>query len=178
MATNIHTNNNFRNVGMLEIVNEPIQNPNSVGDMRSSYYPNAFTVSPSLSFPLPRITSSLTSKLAHPCRRIRPRGHKQQLPAHPNDEQPLGLRRPHTVPDRRLFRRLRRPPLPKMEWDPHHASLVHQHLLQRQPRRQLADHRRRIFPQRARRCAVDCGLGSEYAASVLQPVVRSASHGV
>jgi len=43
MTTNIHTNNNFRNVGMLEIVNEPVQNSNSVGAMRSSYYPNAFT---------------------------------------------------------------------------------------------------------------------------------------
>jgi glucan endo-1,6-beta-glucosidase len=43
MATNIHTNSNFRNVGMLEIVNEPVQNAGSVGAMRSSYYPNAFS---------------------------------------------------------------------------------------------------------------------------------------
>jgi glucan endo-1,6-beta-glucosidase len=44
MATNIHTDSNFRNVGMLEIINEPIQNSNSVGTMRSTYYPNAFAV--------------------------------------------------------------------------------------------------------------------------------------
>ncbi|KAH8691658.1 putative endo-beta-1,6-glucanase [Talaromyces proteolyticus] len=43
MTTNIHTNNNFRNVGMLEIANEPVQDPNSVGELTSSYYPNAFT---------------------------------------------------------------------------------------------------------------------------------------
>ncbi|RFU34687.1 hypothetical protein B7463_g1653, partial [Scytalidium lignicola] len=39
----IHTNTNYRNVGMIEIVNEPVQNSNSVGDMRSYYYPQAFT---------------------------------------------------------------------------------------------------------------------------------------
>lgn len=44
MTTNIHTNNNFRNVGMLEIVNEPIQDANQVASMRTSYYPNAFKV--------------------------------------------------------------------------------------------------------------------------------------
>ncbi|KAL1970318.1 hypothetical protein VTN77DRAFT_5478 [Rasamsonia byssochlamydoides] len=43
MTTNIHTNNNFRNVGMLEIVNEPLQNPDQVATMRTSYYPNAFS---------------------------------------------------------------------------------------------------------------------------------------
>jgi predicted RNA-binding protein with PUA-like domain len=46
MATNIHSNNNFRNVGMLEIVNEPVQDSTQVGDMRSSYYPDAFSVRP------------------------------------------------------------------------------------------------------------------------------------
>lgn len=44
MANLIHTNSNYRNVGMLELVNEPIQNPDSVGTMRSTYYPNAFSV--------------------------------------------------------------------------------------------------------------------------------------
>lgn len=44
MTTNIHSNDNFRNVGMLEIVNEPVQDSTQVGDMRSSYYPNAFSV--------------------------------------------------------------------------------------------------------------------------------------
>ncbi|KAL2007894.1 hypothetical protein VTN00DRAFT_7876 [Thermoascus crustaceus] len=42
MTTNIHQNNAFRNVGMLEIVNEPIQNADQVSSMRTSYYPNAF----------------------------------------------------------------------------------------------------------------------------------------
>jgi hypothetical protein len=51
MATNIHTNSNFRNVGMLEIVNEPVENANSVGAMRSNYYPNAFSVRPSIPLP-------------------------------------------------------------------------------------------------------------------------------
>jgi glucan endo-1,6-beta-glucosidase len=50
MATNIHTNSNFRNVGMLEIVNEPVENAGSVGAMRSSYYPNAFSVSTSFPY--------------------------------------------------------------------------------------------------------------------------------
>ena len=30
---------------MLEVVNEPVQDSNQVGAMRSSYYPNAFSVS-------------------------------------------------------------------------------------------------------------------------------------
>lgn len=44
MTQNIHTNNAFRNVGMIEIVNEPLQNPDQVASMRTSYYPNAFKV--------------------------------------------------------------------------------------------------------------------------------------
>lgn len=44
MTTNIHQNNAFRNVGMLEIVNEPIQDADQVSSMRTSYYPNAFKV--------------------------------------------------------------------------------------------------------------------------------------
>ncbi|KAL4981399.1 glucan endo-1,6-beta-glucosidase B [Aspergillus falconensis] len=43
MTANIHQNNKFRNVGMLEIVNEPVQNPDQVSSMVNSYYPNAFT---------------------------------------------------------------------------------------------------------------------------------------
>jgi hypothetical protein len=45
MTNNIHTINEFRNVGMIELVNEPVQNADKVGTMRSTYYPNAFTVS-------------------------------------------------------------------------------------------------------------------------------------
>jgi hypothetical protein len=44
MTTNIHQNDKFRNVGMLEVVNEPVQNAGQVGSMRTSYYPNAFKV--------------------------------------------------------------------------------------------------------------------------------------
>jgi aryl-phospho-beta-D-glucosidase BglC (GH1 family) len=40
----IHTNNNFRNVGMIEVVNEPVQDANYVSSMRSDYYPNAYNV--------------------------------------------------------------------------------------------------------------------------------------
>ncbi|KAE8393156.1 putative glucan endo-1,6-beta-glucosidase B [Aspergillus alliaceus] len=42
MATNIHTKHNFRNVGMLEVVNEPVQNPDTTASLRSRYYPDAF----------------------------------------------------------------------------------------------------------------------------------------
>lgn len=45
MTTQIHQNNNFRNVGMIGIVNEPIQDADTVSSMRTSYYPNAFSVS-------------------------------------------------------------------------------------------------------------------------------------
>jgi hypothetical protein len=41
MTNIIHTNSNYRNVGMLEILNEPVD-ASGVKDMRSSYYPNAF----------------------------------------------------------------------------------------------------------------------------------------
>jgi len=39
----IHTTTAFRNVGMLEIVNEPVQNQATVQTMLSSYYPDSFT---------------------------------------------------------------------------------------------------------------------------------------
>ena len=43
MTNIIHTNNNYRNVGMLEIVNEPEQSQNSDTDsMRRQYYPTAW----------------------------------------------------------------------------------------------------------------------------------------
>jgi aryl-phospho-beta-D-glucosidase BglC (GH1 family) len=45
MANNIHTNDNFRNVGMLEVLNEPVQNADMTASLRSSYYPDAFNVS-------------------------------------------------------------------------------------------------------------------------------------
>ncbi|KAN0105831.1 glycoside hydrolase family 5 protein [Hyaloscypha variabilis] len=38
----IHTNSSFRNVGMIGIANEPIQNADTVATMRSSYYPGAY----------------------------------------------------------------------------------------------------------------------------------------
>ena len=43
MTNLIHTNNNYRNVGMLEVVNEPEQSQNSDTDsMRQQYYPTAW----------------------------------------------------------------------------------------------------------------------------------------
>ncbi|KAL4884221.1 glycoside hydrolase superfamily, partial [Aspergillus karnatakaensis] len=42
MTETIHQNDKFRNVGMLELVNEPLQDANQVASMRSSYYPEAF----------------------------------------------------------------------------------------------------------------------------------------
>lgn len=45
MTTNIHQNDNFRNVGMLEIVNEPEQEEDKAASVRAGYYPDAFRVS-------------------------------------------------------------------------------------------------------------------------------------
>lgn len=42
ITTKVHQSDSFRNVGMLEIVNEPLQNAQKVGSMRSTYYPDAF----------------------------------------------------------------------------------------------------------------------------------------
>ncbi|KAE8147222.1 putative glucan endo-1,6-beta-glucosidase B [Aspergillus avenaceus] len=42
MTTIVHTNESFRNVGMLEVVNEPVQNADETTSLRSSYYPDAF----------------------------------------------------------------------------------------------------------------------------------------
>ncbi|OOO07157.1 glycoside hydrolase family 5 [Aspergillus oryzae] len=42
MTIKVHTLHNFRNVGMLEVVNEPVQNPQVTTTLRSNYYPNAF----------------------------------------------------------------------------------------------------------------------------------------
>ncbi|KAH8587557.1 putative endo-beta-1,6-glucanase [Bisporella sp. PMI_857] len=43
LTTQIHTINSFRNVGMIGIVNEPVQDANAVATMRSTFYPNAFS---------------------------------------------------------------------------------------------------------------------------------------
>ncbi|RDW93956.1 glycoside hydrolase family 5 protein [Aspergillus mulundensis] len=43
MTTNIHQNNKLRNVGMIEIVNEPVQDAGQASSMINSYYPNGFT---------------------------------------------------------------------------------------------------------------------------------------
>jgi hypothetical protein len=43
MVNIIHTNNNYRNVGMLEVVNEPQRGQTSQTDsMRQNYYPTAW----------------------------------------------------------------------------------------------------------------------------------------
>ena len=41
----IHTNSAFRNVGMIGIVNESVQNSGTVATMLSDYYPAAYNVS-------------------------------------------------------------------------------------------------------------------------------------
>jgi len=43
LANLIHTNNNFRNVGMIGIVNEPLQDTSTTPDLLSYYYPNAYS---------------------------------------------------------------------------------------------------------------------------------------
>lgn len=40
----IHSVNEFRNVGMLEVVNEPVQENDKASSMRQNYYPKAFEV--------------------------------------------------------------------------------------------------------------------------------------
>ncbi|KAH8434152.1 glycoside hydrolase family 5 protein [Aspergillus melleus] len=42
MADKVHGDEAYRNVGMLEVVNEPVQNADQTASMRSSYYPDAF----------------------------------------------------------------------------------------------------------------------------------------
>lgn len=43
MTSIVHTNNNYRNVGMLEILNEPVRGSNSqTNSMRQTYYPTAW----------------------------------------------------------------------------------------------------------------------------------------
>ena len=44
MATNVHKDERFKTVGMLEVVNEPLQNAGQVESMRKEYYPQAFVV--------------------------------------------------------------------------------------------------------------------------------------
>ncbi|TQB67875.1 hypothetical protein MPDQ_004425 [Monascus purpureus] len=44
LTAQIHSNSNFSTVGMIELVNEPIQNPDQVASMRTDFYPNAIAV--------------------------------------------------------------------------------------------------------------------------------------
>lgn len=44
MTNKIHITSEFRSVGLVNIVNEPIRNTNQVPGLTSSYYPNAFSV--------------------------------------------------------------------------------------------------------------------------------------
>lgn len=46
MANRIHTNSNYRTVGTLEVINEPVHSgdyPSQAADMVANYYPNAWT---------------------------------------------------------------------------------------------------------------------------------------
>lgn len=43
MTTRIHTNGNYTNVGMLEVVNEPLQGSSLTRSMISEYYPKAYS---------------------------------------------------------------------------------------------------------------------------------------
>ena len=45
MTKLIHSTNEFRNVGMLEIVNEPVSESPEATSMRKNYYPSALNVS-------------------------------------------------------------------------------------------------------------------------------------
>lgn len=57
MTEKVHGNEAYRNVGMIEVVNEPVQNADQTASMRSSYYPDAFDVRPA--FPLSSLTPSI-----------------------------------------------------------------------------------------------------------------------
>lgn len=46
MVDIVHTTNEFRNVGMIEVINEPLTWDEAVDSLRSSYYVNAYNVSP------------------------------------------------------------------------------------------------------------------------------------
>lgn len=55
MTELVHTKDEFRGVGMIELINEPLHGGDSVETMRSKYYPDALNVSlpsppPSLRF--------------------------------------------------------------------------------------------------------------------------------
>lgn len=42
MADRIHTNNNYTGVGMIEVVNEPVQDTSQTATMISEFYPKAY----------------------------------------------------------------------------------------------------------------------------------------
>lgn len=44
MVKLVHTTNEYRNVGMVEIINEPLQGDSAVDSLRSSYYVDAYNV--------------------------------------------------------------------------------------------------------------------------------------
>jgi glucan endo-1,6-beta-glucosidase len=44
MTDIIHTKKEYRNVGMLELVNEPLNWDNAVDSLRKTYYPKAYSV--------------------------------------------------------------------------------------------------------------------------------------
>ncbi len=50
MTKSIHQDNKFRNVGMIELVNEPLQDSEQTDSMRKDYYPDAWKVTSFLPF--------------------------------------------------------------------------------------------------------------------------------
>lgn len=60
MTDLIHKTDDFRNVGMLELVNEPVQDEDKASSMREKYYPQAWNVRPIIPFPS-RTTLTISS---------------------------------------------------------------------------------------------------------------------
>lgn len=90
MTDLIHKTTEFRNVGMLELVNEPVQDEDKASSMREKYYPQAWKVIPTIARPLAQ--TRLTIIPAHPRRRVKIQRCQGELRPHPDDGQALGLR--------------------------------------------------------------------------------------
>lgn len=61
MTDLIHKTKELRNVGMLEIVNEPVQDNDKASSMRKNYYPQAWKVSPGKTFFLSNTNNNINN---------------------------------------------------------------------------------------------------------------------